>query len=163
MRREAPEPWANAMREKGMLHGERPSFSRLAAAAREHTSSKSLTPQAVIDIVTGKTQEPADENIRALALALGRTVREVEGWIRRAPAIGEPYVPPAVADQLTRKQRQALDKLIRVMVDREDGEDHVSATTKKADDASAKPKQDDYGLASRRGRRQRTDEPGDGA
>ena len=116
-----------------MLHGQRPSFSQLAAAARSHTTAGTLTTQAVIDIVTGKTQEPADEIVRALASALALPVEEVARWIGRPLDVGAPYVPPNGADRLSRKQREALDHIIRVMIDREDvGNDDRSAATKQA-------------------------------
>lgn len=131
MRREAPEPWASAMRDRGMLHGQRPSFAQLAAAARQFTAAGTLTTQAVIDIVTGKTQEPADEIVRALASALALPVEEVARWIGRPLDVGAPYAPPNGADRLTRKQREALDHIIRVMTDREEvGDDERSAPTK---------------------------------
>lgn len=157
VRREAPEPWATAMRDRGMLHGRRPSFSQLAAAARDHTTAGTLTPQAVIDIVTGKTQDPADEIVRALASALALPVEEVARWVGRPLDVGAPYVPPNGADRLSRKQREALDHIIRVMIDREDvGIDVRSASITQLPTATPTRR------AARKGKKQSTDEPGDG-
>lgn len=141
MRREAPEPWATAMRDRGMLHGTRPSFSKLASEARPHTRGGTLTTQAVIDITTGKTQDPADDIVRALATALALPVEEVARWIGRPLEVGTPYVPPNGADRLSRKQRDALDHIIRVMIEREErGFGDNAAATKQAGESPANVK-----------------------
>lgn len=138
-----------------MLHGQRPSFSQLASAARPYTSAGTLTTQAVIDIVTGKTQDPADEIVRALASALALPVEEVARWVGRPLEVGTPYSPPNGSDRLSRKQREALDHIIRVMIDREDVTAHAAPTNqagvRPADDEDAevrelRPETEEEGL-----------------
>ena len=159
VRREPPEPWATAMRKQGMVHGQRPSFAQLATAARQHTESKTLTNQAVIDIVTGKTRQPADDIVRALALALGEPVQEVARWIGRPLESGVPYVPPNGSDRLTRRQRDAVDTLIRVMID-DEGEAGHGQNKAPIDDAGGTPVTELTPGSSSAGREQGTESDG---
>lgn len=121
MRREAPQPWAGVMTKQGFVYGGRPSIRQLAAAARAAAGSDSPSDAAVHKVVMGEVDKPEDGTVNALALALGRSAREVADWVGQVREVATPWTPPEVADRLTRRQREALDALIRVMVDDTEG------------------------------------------
>ena len=106
-----------------------------------------------------------------LADRLGVTLRSVGNWERSqaVPSGAESKVRDVLASQLG-NQPDLLSSVsdARLLAEiakrferaREDGEGHVPATTNPASDELA---QEQYGQAARRGRKQKTDEPGDGA
>ncbi|HWC20839.1 MAG TPA: hypothetical protein VG502_00940 [Flexivirga sp.] len=76
----------------------------------------------MIDIVLGGTETPSDAIVSALAKALRLPVKLVASWVGQSRELEEPYDPPEGSDRLTRKQREALDQLIRVMIDSEEND-----------------------------------------
>ena len=127
------------MRKQGLVYAGRPSFSRLATEAQKITSSSSPTTQTVIDIILGKTNQPSDELVRVLAQALHLAPATVASWVGRSLELNDPYLPPNGSDRLTRKQREAVDHIIRVMIEAEEI-DHDTAPTSHAEVSSANVK-----------------------
>lgn len=128
MRREAPEPWASAMVDRDFIYGGSPSIRALARAARTALGSESPSDAAVHKVVMGEVEQPEDDTVNGLALALGLDVRVVAGWVGAAREQRDPWRPPDGADRLTRKQRDVLDALVRVMIDdRQERDDRGNA------------------------------------
>lgn len=119
-----PEPWATAIVTAGYkdprFDEPTPSLRALGEAAHLHTTTVSR-------MVQGKGVAKV-ENVAAVAEALGVDVRTVSEWVRQARAEVEPYVPPAEADLLTRRERDALTELIRAVTEsRRAGDGNASA------------------------------------
>lgn len=138
VRRDAPEPWASAMAARDYVHAGSPSIRALGRAARAASGGDSPSDAAVHKIVMGEVEQPEDDTVNALAKALHVDVRVVAGWVGAAREQRTPWTPPDGADRLTRKQRDVLDALVRVMIDTEgrDG-DGNAAPTKRAGRAGA--------------------------
>lgn len=118
MASEPNEPWASAMVKRGLTKaGDQPSFRRLAEEAQKVTGTTTPTVQTVINITTAKTVNPSDEIVSALAAALHEPVTKVAAWVGSPRELDEPYSPPDGSDRLSRKQREAVDHIIRVMID----------------------------------------------
>lgn len=111
MRREAPEPWATAMRKAGAVdpRNDNPSMSALAKMADLHTSTVASL------IFRERETEPAV--IERVASALGIDVREVSTWAGVARSVSDPYVAPPEANLLTARQRKALTEMIRAFAE----------------------------------------------
>ena len=92
-----------------MIHAKRPSMRQLADAAGVNT-------QTVIDTVLGRVN-PRHETVAAIATALRQDVRVIAEWVGQARSVRAPWNPPAEADQLTERQRRALDELIRAIAE----------------------------------------------
>lgn len=120
-RREAPEPWATAMRDRGLTHRDEPSMTRLAAEA-------GLGVQTVINLVMGLTR-PTVETVAAVAEVLRNP--KVWDWAGLRATEHEPWVPPAEANLLSRSERSALDALIRAVAERaSETRDHTAPNTR---------------------------------
>lgn len=108
MKREAPEPWASAMIQAGATdprNKTRPSMRALAEMAGTDTST-------VTALIFGdRTTEL--HVIEQVAASLGLDVNLVTEWAGRSRTVTEPYIPPKSADLMSRRQRRAMDELIR--------------------------------------------------
>lgn len=116
-----PEPWATAMIEAGFKDpryaDDRPSLGALADAAGIHTTTVSR--------MVHKTGAAKTQNVAAVARALRKDVVEVSAWVRQARTETEPYTAPPEADLLNRRERAALDELIRAVTEtRREGGGH---------------------------------------
>jgi transcriptional regulator with XRE-family HTH domain len=114
MRREAPEPWVSAMIQAGATdprNKNRPSMRALAERAGVDTAT-------VTGLVFGD-RETELQVIEQVATALGVDVALVTEWAGRSRSVTEPYAPPKEADLLNRRQRKALDELIRAFTEPE--------------------------------------------
>lgn len=90
-------------------------MSQLGRVAGVHTSTISTL------ILKGKMLSP--KNMAAVADALQVPLGELLKWV--TGEVVEPYIPPAGAERLTRRERHALDELILTMIDKtESGERH---------------------------------------
>lgn len=134
MKREAPEPWASAMIQAGATdprNKNRPSMRALAERAGADTST--VTALIFGDRVTEL------QVIEQVAVALDVDVRLVTEWAGRSRNVTEPYIPPKGADLLNRRQRRAMDELIRSFTEPEvldkDKTDAPLNEKKTADDA----------------------------
>lgn len=118
-RQTAPEPWATAMMEQGMSNRGLPSMNQLAKRS-------GVVVETVRQMIFGG-RVPEVETVQAVANALRVDVRTVSKWVSQARSVREPWTPPAEAHLLTRKERDALDRLIRVMAERQGESDGTSA------------------------------------
>lgn len=111
MRREAPEPWASAMKAAGAVDPRNgaPSMNTLAKMSNTHTST--ITAMIFSD---KNTEQPVVDRV---AEALGVDVRIVSQWAGRTRTVRDPYVPPVEADMLTARQRRAVSELIKSMAE----------------------------------------------
>lgn len=105
--REVPEPWATALRERGFVHGGRPSMSRLASAA-------CLAPQTAVNAVQGKGVTTV-QTVDAIADALGIDRQTVAAWCGQSREAVRSYPIPADYELLSLDQQAAIVQLIRVM------------------------------------------------
>lgn len=109
---EVPEPWASAMLRAGFLDGRRsddaPSISALARAAGP-------TVETVRRMVHG-IGEPQPGNVQAVARALGVPAERVAGWVYDAQHRLHDYEPPGEAALLDDDEREAVNRIIRLMV-----------------------------------------------
>lgn len=131
--REAPEPWASALIDAGLVdpRGKTPraSMSALARATGAHTST-------ITEMVFGGRRTD-DAVIELTARALGRDVREVARWAGRTRTVREPYEVPDEVHRLTRRQQAALTELIRAIAEERDGDDRDAAPTSTTGDSPA--------------------------
>lgn len=165
--RELPYRWAERLIARGFTDRRtdhqyaRPSLGALSDATGVHqTTLKSA--------ITG-TRKPSVETVQRLMRALGD---DVAGWLGQGRVVE--WIPPAEASLLTDRQRKAVEEIIRAMTERREDVGQDAASTRRAGESPAED--DDEGAeilglpstrpvpkAARRGRKQRTDEPGDGA
>lgn len=113
---EPAEPWATAMREKGIgdPRNARPSVRSLGIAS-------GVATETVRRMITG-LGTPSQASVAAVAEALGKDVREVNRWIGQARSVRKPYAPPDEAHMLTDSERKAVDQIIRTITKaREEG------------------------------------------
>ena len=60
-------------------------------------------------------RDPSPATVRALADALRLDVRRVSEWAGQARSVVESYKPPQEADLLTKRERKAINDLIRAI------------------------------------------------
>jgi transcriptional regulator with XRE-family HTH domain len=106
-------------------------------------------------------------------VALGAVLDVPIGQLRRAASLPseqtEPYQPPAEASRLSRRQRRAVDEIIRAMLDPSTetpevpGSDAISADvvrlSTKPREPDDRPDQDEQSQAARRGASEQGDPP----
>jgi len=105
-----PEPWAKAMRDKGLTDrrgGDRPSWRALGELIEVHPSTLSA--------MASGARETSNDIVGKVADALGVDVRIVNGWVGRARAMRAPYQPPSDADLLDEDEREAVDRMITLL------------------------------------------------
>lgn len=83
----------------------------------------------VIPYFSGKHGAPQDRVLVALANELSLDIEELRTLAGLPAGERDPYVPPPVANLLSRRQRDAIDELIRSFVDTEGGRDGVEGAT----------------------------------
>lgn len=111
--RAVPEPWAAAFVAVGATDrrtgpGEAaPSFQALASLSGIHATT--------LAAMAYGTRRTSSKTIAAVAEALKLDVRVVAGWLGLKRDVREPYIPPAAANMLDRRQRAALDELIKAI------------------------------------------------
>lgn len=98
-----PDHWQEAMDRVGLS-----SRTRLGIAAGVPTST-------VTGLITGD-RESREETIQKVAAALRVEVTTIRTWAAQARGESEPYSAPPEANRLSRRQRKALDELIRSIV-----------------------------------------------
>lgn len=98
-----PDHWQEAMDKVGLS-----SRTRLGIAAGVPTST-------ITGLITGD-RESREETIQKVADALRVEVTTIRTWAAQARGESEPYAAPAEANRLSRRQRKALDELIRSIV-----------------------------------------------
>lgn len=128
-----PPHWQAAMDKVGL--GSR---TRLGIAASIPTST-------ITGLITGE-RRASERTMEAVAKALGVEVTTIREWAAQARGEQEPYAPPAEANQLSRRQRRALDELIRAIVVAQVEDDDPGPIV-----GPEPATQYDYGLAARRG------------
>ena len=113
---EPVEPWASAMRDRGIgdPRNGRPSVRALAIAA-------GVAPETVRRMLTG-LGSASQASVQAVADALGKDVRTVNEWVGQTRSVRKPYSPPNEAHLLTDAERAAVDLMIRTIAKaREEG------------------------------------------
>ena len=124
MSRTPPKKWQDAMDRAGLS-----SLRRLGDAVGAHAST--------ISAMIYGDRETSPDTVAKVAEVLGVDVRTVSAWVGQARTVAEPYAPPAEASLLSRRQREAVDELIRAMVV-PDGKEKRDGTAKtRAGDAGA--------------------------
>lgn len=84
----------------------------------------------VYRLLDGQRRKPADKTLRAIHAVLPvLTMQQLRELAGMPPGESEEYRPPAEANLLSRRQRLALDELIRSMAERSDGEQRDTAPT----------------------------------
>lgn len=99
-----PEPWLTAMRNVGI-----PSYRQLAGKA-------GLSIGTVHMALTGQRQSVAPATITGLANALRLPEETVSEYLGMGRQSVTPYIPPQEAAMLTRRERDHVDELIRLLV-----------------------------------------------
>lgn len=127
-------------------------------------------------VAGGGAKNPPDKVLRALAAGLDLDVRELRALAGKPAGELGPWTPPDEAARLSEGQRRALDQLIKSIVREDVTAD--AAPTNQAEVSSAKSANESDNVeqlrpaadptepvkrAARKGRKQATDEPGDGA
>lgn len=108
-----PEPWFTAMEQRGI------------SSIRDLSRKSGVAVETVRRLVQGSRKAPRDETLRAVAGALGLPLATISAWAGAAASdIERPYTPPAEANRLTLRQREAVDELIRLLAIKEAGGEH---------------------------------------
>ena len=105
-RREKPEAWQRLMDQKGM------------ASFRELGDAAGLSHTAVSRIAYGQSKHVRDTTVRAIADALGQDMETIYELINQPVEHASPWSPPAESQRLTRRQRNALEELVRSMAEK---------------------------------------------
>lgn len=115
-------------------------------------------------------KNPPDSVLRALAAGFGLDVRDLRTLAGKPAGELGKWTPPDEAARLSQDQRRALDQLIKSIVREEGGHRGDTAPTNDGpgsgptnDNVTALPGTELAPKAARKGRKQKTDEPGDGA
>lgn len=99
-----PEPWGSLLEQRGI--------TSIRALSRKSGLSVETTRKAVLGLAT-----PRLETVQALADALQVSVPQIETLLGdEYVSTARPYAPPAEADRMTRRQRVAVDEMIRLLV-----------------------------------------------
>lgn len=99
-----PEPWSSLLEQRGI--------TSIRALSRKSGLSVETTRKALLGLAT-----PRLETIQALAEALQVSVPRIETMLGdEYVSTARPYAPPAEADRMTRRQRVAIDEMIRLLV-----------------------------------------------
>lgn len=105
MSREPIEPWKTAMRKAGL--------SSISALAR----ASDVSVETARRLVYGTRAKPNEDTIRKIAGALRESPTTVGKWVGMVLSEEKrPYTPPAEADMLTQRERDAVDEIIRIIV-----------------------------------------------
>jgi transcriptional regulator with XRE-family HTH domain len=99
----------------GAANKEGISARELARRARER--GHSLNHDTAARYVRGDHGTPDEATLIALADVLGIPLSRLRAAANLPAEITEPYTPPAEASRLTRRQRRAVDEIIRSMLD----------------------------------------------
>ncbi|MDQ1744436.1 MAG: hypothetical protein QOE23_2775 [Pseudonocardiales bacterium] len=93
----------------------------------------------------GEHGKPDEATLRAFSAVLGTSLAKLRRAASLPADVTEPYRPPAEADRLNRRQRRAVDEVIRAML-------QTPATTEPVTDLdSRRARQSTRGKAARRG------------
>lgn len=104
-----PEPWLTAAERKGVG-----TYRPLAAAAK-------LSHETARKVVLGL--KTSDDSIRKVADALGIDVEQAYAWRdEQAPDYSRDFIPDERAPYLTHEEREAINKLIRLLTEGRGGE-----------------------------------------
>lgn len=133
--------------------------SRLSArglARRAQELGHSLNHDTAARYLRGDHGVPDEATLVALSEALGVSMRQLRLAANLPADVTTPYVPPSEASRLTRRQRRAVDELIRAMVEPAVARDELAArrgTSSGKPVKQAKPDKPPTGRsAARRGR-----------
>ncbi|MBQ1443794.1 MAG: helix-turn-helix domain-containing protein [Renibacterium sp.] len=105
MNTELPDPWGE--------YAERKGANSFRAIARLTGVSVETARKVILGLRT-----PTPETARKLAEGLGVELEHLNVWLGYRGDDASPYVPPAEAARLNRRQRRAVDEIIRAMVER---------------------------------------------
>lgn len=104
-RRPIPAHWAEHMDRRGI-----PSIRQLAQRA-------GMSQPPIEGVIYGDSKNPSERTLGAIAEALDIPLTDVYWLAGKTVPLAEIWEPPAEANRLTPKQRDALDALIRAIVD----------------------------------------------
>lgn len=105
-RREIPAAWQHLMDPRG--------FESL----RDLGTAAGLSHTAVAKVVHGQSKNVRDETVRSLARALSVDMGTIYELINKPVDYASPWSPPAESQRLTRRQRSALEELMRSMAEK---------------------------------------------
>lgn len=108
-RTDIPEPWKSAMAQWGMH------------SARDLASKTGIGASTVTGLIYGD-RSSSEQTLQAVAAALRVEVTTVREWASAARGEARPFVLPAEADRLTRREREAVLAVVRAMLDPADEE-----------------------------------------
>lgn len=92
---------------------EKAGLASISALAR----SSGVSVETARRLVYGTRAKPTEETIRKIADALRESPAKVGEWVGLVLAEEKfPYTPPAEADMLTQRERDAVDEIIRLIV-----------------------------------------------
>ena len=128
----------------------------IARAAQER--GHSLNHDTAARYLRGNHGRPDEATLVALAEVLGISMTKLRGAAGLPSELTTPYVPPPESARLNRRQRQAVDEVIRAML-----EPSASAAASAADDLSSRrSRRTSPGTPARKAaRRGRAEPPGD--
>ncbi len=91
-------------------------LSGRAIAARAQAAGHNLNHDTVARYLRGAHGLPDESTLLAFAEVLPITLSELRAAAELPSEVVEPYRPPPESSRLTRRQRRAIDELIRTMV-----------------------------------------------
>jgi transcriptional regulator with XRE-family HTH domain len=108
------------------------SLSARALARAAHDRGHTLNHDTAARYLRGDHGRPDESTLIALADVLELPLADLRAAAGLPYELTAPYVPPAEASRLTRRQRQAVDEIIRAMLDSGHGADDLAARRRTA-------------------------------
>lgn len=128
-RKAAPEPWASAMIQAGLVTRGEPSIRALAERARQFTGTSTPSPEAVRGWIHGERVGHISGTVaEAMAAALDVSTAKVMAWVESPHGHYGRWTPPMASSRLTPAQRRALDELVRLFAAANAREDEAGET-----------------------------------
>ena len=138
MTNEMPEPWRTAATRVGLN-----SYRKLAAAA-------GLSHGTIQRAFTGQRKSVAPATIVGLSRALRLPEETISEYLGMGQQTIQEYTPPEEASMLTRRERDAIDEIIRLLVaSRAKPHDDAGTYVDEAEAKRAAFEQGDYDLAAK--------------
>lgn len=106
-------------------------LSARALARRAQERGHSLNHDTAARYLRGDHGRPDESTLLALADVFDLPLRRLREAAGLPSDETEPYVPPPEASRLSRRQRRAVDELIRAMLDQRSGSDAVDLATRR--------------------------------
>lgn len=101
------------MRERGLRYARE--LARATQPVAKQFGTRPVSVSIAAGLVSGDHGKPSERTLRLLAEVLDVALPELRAAANVPGAESDPYVPPPEADRLDRRQRQAVNEMIRLL------------------------------------------------